>query len=101
MSVEGLSDDRLLYGSVIGSLLCGAFIVEFDLLPNGEDQVTVPRSHIITIDKNSKEPIYGHIKSVEATTIIDDGEEEWDAVLDENNDSGTKNQCKRRILGQL
>ena len=40
--------------------------------------------------ENSEEPIYGHMKSVKATTIIDDSEEEWDAVEDDNNDHGAK-----------
>ena len=75
-SIEGLSDELILYGTVVGSRLRGSFIVEFDRLPKNEQSVTVPRSHLITVDKNAEEPEFGHLKSMEATTEINDGVEE-------------------------
>ncbi len=41
-SIEGLSDELILYGTVVGSRLRGSFIVEFDQLPENEHTVTVP-----------------------------------------------------------
>lgn len=77
-SIKGLSDDLLLYGTVIESKLRGSFVVRFELLPTNNQLVTVTRSHLTTVDKNAEEPEYRHLKSVEAITEIEGGDEEWE-----------------------
>ena len=77
-SIEGLSDDLLLYGTVIESKLRGSFVVRFELLPTSNQLVTVTRSHLTTVNKNAEEPEYGHLKSAEAITEIEGGDEEWE-----------------------
>ena len=82
-SIEGLSDDLLLYGTVIESKLRGSFVVRFELLPTNNQLITVTRSHLTTVDKNAEEPEYGHVKSVEATTEINGSDEEWEDETEE------------------
>ena len=96
-SIEGLSDDLLLYGSVTGSKLRGSFTVEFDRLPLNE-AVVVPRAHITTVDKNAEEPEYGHANAVEAiTTINGSNENEWeDASEDELVNNGHARKTARK-----
>ncbi len=76
-SIEGLSNNLLLYGTIIESKLRGSFVVRFELLPTSNQLITLTRSHITTVDKNTEEQEYGHVKSVEATTDINDSNEEW------------------------
>ena len=47
--------------------------------------MTVPRSHLITVNKNAEEPEYGHLQSMEATIEINDSvEEEMKMQLDDD-----------------
>ena len=63
----------------------GSFIVDFDRLPKNEQSVAVPQLHLITVNKIAEEPEYGHLKSMEGMTEINDGvEERMEMQLDDD-----------------